>query len=182
MLKAWTGAAAALLTVAPAAAVVIQTGSYDAGRFDGTAGATLGPGRYVFSLQLTTVVPFMDGYAEKQTYSAFFCRDPDISPDEFPCGGNNVPTQPLWDPVTPTLWQAAITVNPDQTVLTPNDFIVRYYEFDDCCTFQFGWESDAAGRYVLYYAQVPEPASWALMIAGFGLLGAGVRQRTAIPA
>ncbi len=47
------------------------------------------------------------------------------------------------------------------------------------CCFGFGQESfkgtmDIAGARV---ASVPEPASWALMITGFGLAGAGLRRR-----
>ncbi len=41
-------------------------------------------------------------------------------------------------------------------------------------------EVDRAGRFVLGTAGavVPEPASWALMISGFGLIGAAARRRT----
>jgi hypothetical protein len=168
---------------APASAVVIKAADYGPGSFFDTAAAGLGPGTYRFSLTLTTPVDFVDGYAEKLTVTNFFCIDPSIGPDEFSCGGDDVPTQPLWDRVTPTLYQASITVNPfvNQPVAGGGP-TVRYTEEDFCCTFQYGWEAPGAGSYVLSYAQVPEPESWALMIAGFGLLGVGMRRRSLLPA
>ena len=169
--------AALALAAAPAASAVIKTGGYDAGSFSDTAAIGLGPGTYRFSIALTTPVPFVDGFAEKQTVTNFYCIDPDIGPDEFYCGGNEVPTQPLWDQVTPTLYQAMLTVNPFRDVPFSSGFVVRYTEQDDCCRFEYGWDAPGGGSYVLSYVQVPEPASWAMMIAGFGLLGAGVRHQ-----
>ncbi|MBS0504020.1 MAG: PEP-CTERM sorting domain-containing protein [Proteobacteria bacterium] len=43
-----------------------------------------------------------------------------------------------------------------------------------------GFNSEIADFGPRIFASVPEPASWALMIAGFGLMGATVRRRTAV--
>ena len=177
-----TLAAGTMLTLGATAAgaAVIKAGDYGAGPFFDTAAASLGPGHYRFTIELTTPVDFVDGFAQKQTVTNFFCIDPSIGPDEFNCGGDEVPTQPLWDKVTPTLYQALITVNPFRNVPFSSGFIVRFTEEDDCCTFEYGWDAPGRGSYVLSFAQVPEPASWALMIAGFSLLGVGARRRLGV--
>lgn len=47
---------------------------------------------------------------------------------------------------------------------------------------RFDNEAELRGRLVLYSeAGVPEPATWAMMIAGFGLVGAAARRRKAAP-
>ena len=38
------------------------------------------------------------------------------------------------------------------------------------------------GSYTLTISTIPEPASWALLIAGFGLTGAAMRRRRRVPA
>ena len=166
------------LTAVPASGAVIKAGDYGPGSFFDTAATGLAPGSYRFTIELTTPVPYVDGYAEKQTITNFYCIDPDVGPEEFNCGGDEVPTQPLWDQVTPTLYQAMMMVNPFRNVpVSGGGFVVRYTEQDDCCRFQYGWDAPGGGSYVLSYVQVPEPASWAMMIAGLGLLGVGVRHR-----
>ena len=45
--------------------------------------------------------------------------------------------------------------------------------------FKFPTYDPATGRLTLAAAAVPEPASWALMIAGFGMTGAALRRRSA---
>lgn len=49
--------------------------------------------------------------------------------------------------------------------------------------FQAGqFYADRSAAFALASAAVPEPASWALMIVGFGLVGAAARRRTAVTA
>lgn len=173
--------AALLTTAAPALAAVIETGAYEPGLTTRTGGLNLGPGSYRFDLRLTTPVLNVFGYPEKITTTNFVCFDPDIRPDEFFCGGDNVPTQPLFEQVTPTLWRAFLTVDPPSvTTYPPGGFFVRDETFDECCTYIFDIESEAPGRFVFSYAAVPEPASWALMVTAFGLAGAAFRRRTVL--
>ena len=42
--------------------------------------------------------------------------------------------------------------------------------------------SDPTGQIAFTLTSVPEPAAWALMLAGFGLAGAAVRRRRQVPA
>ena len=42
--------------------------------------------------------------------------------------------------------------------------------------------SDNGGRFDISVGGVPEPASWAMLIAGFGLVGASMRRRRLVPA
>jgi hypothetical protein len=46
--------------------------------------------------------------------------------------------------------------------------------------FEFIFEDDGSVSYRVVTAPVPEPASWALMLAGFGLAGAALRRRQTI--
>ena len=48
---------------------------------------------------------------------------------------------------------------------------VKFWIFDD-------FLSDNSGGVSLNVAAIPEPASWAMLIAGFGLVGAAMRRRT----
>ena len=45
-----------------------------------------------------------------------------------------------------------------------------------------GQFSDNGGRFDITVNGVPEPASWAMLIAGFGLVGASLRRRRLVPA
>ena len=172
-------AAAALALCAGAQAqTIFANGSFGAGeQVFGSGGVTLGPGSYRFSF--ATTAPFAEfyGQVEKQTYYAEYCDDGD---GEYFCGGNNVPTIPLFEPVTPTLYQLEIRVNPFVETFNPYPFVVRTEEFDECCTYAFDFIAGDTGSFSISYAAIPEPESWALLVLGFGVVGAARRRRSAL--
>ena len=53
-----------------------------------------------------------------------------------------------------------------------------HFRFDSDAGTQLGQRIAAAGLQNRAFGVVPEPASWAMMIAGFGLIGAAMRRRT----
>jgi hypothetical protein len=65
-----------------------------------------------------------------------------------------------------------ISIVPDQTVTNNASHYTVYYDFTND-----GATMDEARFVFGHGAAVPEPASWALMIAGFGLAGATLRSR-----
>jgi len=168
------------------AATTIRTGSYGSGNFVADSGDyALGPGRYRFTLRFTTAPLYQASEVEKTTTTNFFCVDPDGGAGEFACGGDNVPTTIGFDEVTPTVFQANLTVDGLRNVTFDSPPIVRYEEFDTCCGFRVEFEAVDPGRYTLSVAAVPEPAGWALMIGGMGLVGSALRRhrsRVALPA
>ncbi len=172
-------AAMAIIAAAPAQAAVIASGSFGADESVFQDGAlTLGPGRYRFVLTVTTPLQFQGSSIQKSTVTDFICFDPDIAPGEFPCGGDDVPTIYDLAQVTPTRFETLVTVDPASEVPFNSPPIIRYRTFDTCCTFAVDLVSAGAGAYELSFAAVPEPSIWALMIAGVGGTGAGLRRRS----
>lgn len=162
------------------AQTIFASGSYTSGeQVFGGGDLFLGPGTYRFSF--TTTAPFAEfyGQVEKESYYNEWCDFRDGAGEQS-CGGNNVPTTPLFEPVTPTLYQLRITVDPFRETLTPEDIVVRRVEFDDCCTYSFDFIAGDAGVYSVSYAAIPEPESWALLILGFGAVGAAYRRKPAL--
>lgn len=183
-MKAFPKLCAAALALAASSGAQAQTvfasGSYDAGeQVNGGGGLFLGPGTYRFSF--ITTAPFADfyGQVEKQYYRSEYCDFREGAGEEF-CAGTNYPITPLFDPVTPTLYQLQITVDPFRETFTPEDIVVRTVEFDECCTYAFDFTAGGEGSFSISYAAIPEPDSWALLILGFGLIGAAHRRRTAL--
>ena len=180
MRQAWAAWATilALGAATPAAAAVIVTGDYGADEavFD-TGSLVLGPGDYRFTLTVTAALVAQNSSVEKLTVTNFFCVDPDLGPEEFPCGGSDVPTTYGFTQVTPLRFEALVTVNPFTDNPFPAGLIVRYEEFDNCCSYIVDLQTGAAGRYTLSVAAVPEPATWGLLIAGTALAGARLRRR-----
>ena len=109
-----------------------------------------------------------------------FC---DTAGSQISCGG-------LPDPITgapnPPNWMRDISFTPTRFSYT----VTRPANHDDChgqigvvCAEFWGFSDGfffpvaSRGSYTLSYTAVPEPASWALLIAGFGLVGAAMRRR-----
>ena len=160
------------------AATMLSTGSYAAGEFVQVFGSTnTGPGKYRFDIQFSTTPNYVYGYAEKTTVTNFYCSDPSISPGIFYCGGDDVPTLYDFMPSGPTLYSATVTVAPPSSTPFLSDPIVRYDDFETCCTYQFDFDSSSAGSYIFSVSAVPEPASWALMIMGFAAAGVAMRRK-----
>lgn len=171
-----------LLAFAPAAqaATTLELGTFDPGEAVFVTGsANAGPGKYRFSLDLSSPVAAFAGDVTKLTITDYFCDFGDGA-GVIPCGGNDVPTLYDFLPVSPTRYEANVTVNPFISVPLTGGEAVRYDEFDDCCTYSFGFDGIADGSYTLSFTPVPEPASWMLMIVGVGVVGAAMRRR--IPA
>jgi hypothetical protein len=174
-------AAAALLVSSPAAATTVVSNSYPAASFAGDSGNfSLGAGTYLFSLSFTQPVTDVLGWVGKTTVSNFYC---DEGAGEFYCGGDDVPTQPLFEMVNPALYQLYLTVNDPSTInYPPGSITVREEDFDTCCDYQFDFTSGAAGIYTLSYAAVPEPQTWMMFVLGFGAIGAVARRRRTVVA
>ena len=157
------------------AQTVIKTGSYAAGeQAYGGGSVFLSPGTYRFDFATTGPLAQFYGQVELQSYWAAYCDEREGA-GEFFCGGDNVPTIPLFDSITPTRYQLKITVRPFTETHTPDAFVVRTIEYDDCCTYAFDFTSREAGAYSISYAAIPEPSTWALFILGFGVVGAEAR-------
>jgi len=172
------GAVTATIPASAQAATVINSGSYINGDFVQVSGSTsLGPGRYQFTVDTSAPVNFFYGYVEKQISSNFYCTDPGIPGGEFYCGGNDVPFGYDFMPVTPTRYQATVTVNAPTTTLFPGSFTSRIEDSESCCSYYFDFDAPSDGRFALSVSAIPEPASWALMILGFGAVGAAMRRR-----
>lgn len=59
--------------------------------------------------------------------------------------------------------------------------IEEFYDVDSGYLDNEFASDDPVGYRIVLYDSVPEPASWAMMIAGFGMVGGGLRSRRRIP-
>ena len=100
------------------------------------------------------------------------------------CGGDDVPGQGFYRDDVPGLRQITGLYRIDRPYThfdSPISYETGFYFADGAqFTYVFGdpgqvnWQLD-----ITRLADVPEPAAWALMIAGFGLTGAAMRRRAA---
>ena len=84
-------------------------------------------------------------------------------------------------PGSANLFVAGAPVRSGNTVLTLNEFSFTRSLANTVGQYNAvpgtGDGNDYAGNFRFTSATVPEPASWALMLGGFGLVGAGIRRR-----
>jgi hypothetical protein len=152
------------------AAVLIDSGSYALGENVFTSGTVpLGPGAYRFTLDFTGPVDLITGFVSKSSVYNEYYQDSGQ-------GGDDVPTIPLLEQTAPNRFQASLKVDKPYTILTPDEFIVKREGFDICCHYEVGFAALGAGEFALSYQALPEPATWMLMIFGFGAIGHTMRK------
>jgi hypothetical protein len=152
------------------ASVLIDSGSYTQGENFFVAGdVDLGPGAYRFTLDFTAPVDLLDGFVSKSSvYNEYYMFGGQ--------GGDDVPTYAFLDQTAAKRFQASIKVDKPYTILTPDEFIIRREGFDVCCHFEGNFAALGSGNFALSYQALPEPATWTLMILGFGAIGYGMRR------
>jgi len=173
------GAASALLAAAtPAAATTtVASGNYTGNGFQSAGGEfSLGPGNYLISLTFTQPVSDLDGLVEKTFGYDDYCN---FGSGVVYCGGDDVPIDLAFQMVTPELYQLLLTVNGPSSVPGSGGSAVREDTYESCCGFGFDFTSATGGHFTLSYASVPEPATWAMMLSGFGAIGFSMRRRAA---
>ena len=178
MLRGVVAASVALLCCAPAEAgmVVFETegalsiGSPDV--FIEPAALPPTPGTYVFALKMGSpgnYEPF--GSLRYNIDYSFYC-------DGQVCGGNNAQYDVLLERVNDTLLQAEVVFKAPYT--TGDDHFRTYYPTGKIKYLWFGAYFPDEGPEVSYQftiTAIPEPATWALLLAGFGAVGGAVRRR-----
>lgn len=168
-------AAAANLSVPAEAGVVYQTGStFDEPYFDEMMFyvPVSGPGGFLFSVKLDGDYSAFYGQMEKYIDYDFYCQG-------VWCGGNNgAGPVGAFRETSPGFYQLAGILLPYR-VEGDWDF-TTVYQAEDFQNLIIGVIPGVARtpvRWTLTISAAPEPASWALMITGFGLAGSAVRRR-----
>lgn len=161
------------------AATIIQTIYFGAGddAYFGVGNVSLGPGHYVFRIDTTSPFLYLDGYVQKTISYDFTCQF-------GPCGGDDADQQSFFSPISPTAYVASVTVNAPYSVIQvppydPTD-VVRIDYHDICCRYDVTIQAGGSGHATLSYSAVPEPQGWALLVIGFGTVGAALRKRQRI--
>jgi hypothetical protein len=179
-MKAWLILAAAMVCAPASAAIVYsQSGTIEAQGGFGSAdafGPELAPGKYTLRFVFDQDTAGLNTSISYETVSVTY-------EDDNVTGANTVPTFPLFDALSPRTYTTLITLNPARVINPgPNrtEFLPDSYRGGG---FEVVIDGDATIGYrftIESFAAVPEPASWAAMICGFGLAGAAMRRRPAL--
>lgn len=183
MFKAFLLAATVAATAAPASASIVfqQSGLLGEYGFD-VPTVDLKPGTY--SLRATFSRPRNADFWNIGHYQSYavWCEA-----DQVFCGGNDnfIPAQ--FTKVSSQEYIATLTLNPGARDRSPGRdfFYADRYRGGPVNTYVIDEDYDTPTNYtftitVLEYAAVPEPATWALMIGGFGMVGGSLRRRARV--
>lgn len=110
----------------------------------------------------------------------FFC-DFEDGGGFVPCGGDDVPIgfDTFSNPGDRSATLAYTIGSPFREDYSPTQYGL-VFDYADGASFEFIFETGGSINYRVVTAPVPEPASWALMLAGFGFIGAALRGRPRI--
>jgi hypothetical protein len=172
-------AAVALASVPASASIVFEkTGTGDSGVFQ----VDLTPGKYVFEVDFDR--PAQPSFLfEFQTSYDYVCRPDQDHPDPYFCGGETNPFElDLQAGPRKNSYRGTITLMPARFVPDrPDSFFLGTKYLND--RFVGGSISPdpsdplSSIGYRFFIDAVPEPASWALMIVGLGLVGLARRRK-----
>lgn len=175
MFRALWVAVAAFFSFATAAEAATIVGSSGPGYTDRQDRLNLSTGRY--RVTMTTSAPVTDAYIYVHMGSDYHFYDP-TDPTAY-LGGNDFDfyrSTTADGPVTQLgFW---LTVDRPYDTCFASDFCEEGYFWADGIEYGFFSATDQSYSIdVRYMGAVPEPAVWALMILGFGVVGAGMRSR-----
>lgn len=97
-------------------------------------------------------------------------------------GGNTVFSADGLDPSTTSIFMAGGTLIAGQSYTFDINFDERIQGTDGATPTEIFFDTHTDGGFTAAAGGVPEPASWALMIAGFGGIGLALRRRPLAPA
>lgn len=174
------GAALALLAAAsPAQATeTVASGDYTSTPYTSVDGGfSLGPGSYRVDLAFSGPVSNFSGWLENTVNSDDFC---DFGGGAEYCDGSYKGLDYDFAMLSPDLYELTLKVHGPRTIFfPPGDFLVREDQSDSCCGFSFGFTSGGPGHFTMSYAAIPEPATWMMLLLGFGAIGFAARRRPA---
>jgi hypothetical protein len=172
-----TGVLSLLAVPLANAATVIATGTYQAGVDSGLdAGINTGsqiylsPGKYRFTLQASSPLVDFEGDAVVNELDIFTCE---LDDGPFICGADDEDLLNAFERSGPKTFTADITVIPPTVLGTPSSNEASSDDYEYVRAYDLLSNSD--GSYVLSVSPVPESRTWALMIAGFAVVGFGMR-------
>lgn len=145
-----------------------------------TIGLGIGPGDYTITVQAAGAIARMNGgYAVYKHYD-YQCRSGPDAPWQD-CGGNDGGNETAFAGGAVQTMTGAFTILPPYQTETDDwretgSYSLRYYLID----YDVGnFDPTTITVTISDAAAVPEPATWLMLIAGFGLMGAAVRRRYA---
>jgi hypothetical protein len=172
------------LSATPLEAALITTGT-----ITGSAGDAVSrvlpmytdPGRYVSYIAFSQPGDFTLRYQVIRT-TDMFCDFGDGA-GFVACGGDDVPVgfDLFAGPGATTASLAYAIAAPFREDYSPTQFGL-VFDHAEGADFEYFFAEDGVVNYRVVTTPVPESSVWALMIGGFGLLGATLRRRKAAPA
>ena len=167
-----------LLVAGPAFSATSFTGSFDAsGREQGYLALSGYPNGTSFNFYFTTSAPVINGVGQ-YTYEAAF--DDYFDGSSTPFGGDNSPTNEAFS--IPASFSQALLITPrsfdlyypDGNIMERNYFYADDVSVNVVVPVAYAGVSFTFG--ISPIVAIPEPATWAMMVAGFGVLGVMLRK------
>ena len=99
--------------------------------------------------------------------------------DGVPTGGGSGFSKLSVAPLEPGHWAGTFTSQNPPFVSQPGLYTLKYSALTGAWIDRTGFQNGPAFDYRFVISSVPEPMSWAMLIGGFGMLGAAARRREA---